>query len=81
MKNNGDTDHHTQEENHDDKKSAGGRRREQVQKMPHMREGAVSAHIETRRKLKDMSLVADFDCVPQALEAALHGSQLQPVLV
>ena len=32
-------------------------------------------------KKKPASLVADFDCVPQALEAALHGSQLQPVLV
>ena len=30
---------------------------------------------------KPSSLVADFNCVPQALEAALHGSQLQPVLV
>ena len=32
-------------------------------------------------KKKPASLVADFDCFPQALEAALHGSQLQPVLV
>lgn len=32
-------------------------------------------------KKKPASLVADFECVPQALEAALHGSQLQPVLV
>ena len=32
-------------------------------------------------KKKPASLVADFDCVPQALEAAFHGSQLQPVLV
>ena len=32
-------------------------------------------------KKKPASLVADFDCIPQALEAALHGSQLQPVLV